>query len=129
MARKRSGSGASFGGPQNMGQNAMMRQIQKMQEDMAAAQEALGEEMIEVSVGGGAVTVVINGHSEIQSLTINPDVIDTDDEEWVTDLQDLLMAAIKQATEQAQALSEERMAGFTGGLDAMLPPGLSGMFG
>ena len=129
MARKRSGRGGFGGPPQGMNQNALMKQIQKMQEDMAAAQEALGEEKIEVSVGGGAVTVVVNGHSEVQGITIDPDIIDTEDEEWVTDLQDLLLAAMNQALEQSKALSEERMSGFTGGLESMLPPGLGGMFG
>ncbi len=127
MARKRSGQG--FGGPQGVNQNAIKKQLQKMQDDMAAAQEALAEEKIEVSVGGGAVTVVVNGHSEVQAITINPEVIDTEDEEWVTDLQDLLLAAMNQALEQSHALSEERMSGFTGGLESMLPPGLGGLLG
>lgn len=127
MARRRGGPGG-FGGPQGLNQNALMKQIQKMQDDMAAAQEALGEEKIEVSVGGGAVTVVVNGHSEVQAITIDRDVIDTEDEEWVTDLQDLLLAAVNQAMEQSKALAEERMSGFTGGLQSMLPPGLGGMF-
>lgn len=127
MARKRSGQG--FGGPQGLNQNALMKQLQKMQDDMAAAQEALAEEKIEVSVGGGAVTVVVNGHSEVQAITIDPDIIDTEDEEWVADLQDLLLAAMNQALEQSKALSEERMSGFTGGLQSMLPPGLGGLLG
>lgn len=127
MARRRGGP-SGFGGPQGLNQNALMKQIQKMQDDMAAAQEALGEEKIEVSVGGGAVTVVVNGHSEVQAITIDPDVIDTEDAEWVTDLQDLLLAAVNQAMEQSKALAEERMSGFTGGLQSMLPPGLGGMF-
>lgn len=127
MARRKAGQG--FGGPQGLNQNALMKQIQKMQDDMAAAQEALGEEKIEVSVGGGAVTVVVNGHSEVKGITIDPDIIDTEDEEWITDLQDLLLAAMNQALEQSKALSEERMSGFTGGLESMLPPGLGGMFG
>jgi len=126
MARKRSGRGGGFGGPQGMNQNAIMKQVQKMQEDMAAAQEALADEKIEVSVGGGAVTVVVNGHSEVQSIAIDPDVIDPEDEEWTTDLQDLLIAAMNQALTQSKELSEERMSGFTGGLESMLPPGLMG---
>ncbi len=129
MARKRSGRGGGFGGPQGMNQNAIMKQIQKMQEEMAAAQEALADERIEVSVGGGAVTVVVNGHSEVQAITINPDVIDLEDDEWVTDLQDLLLAAMNQALEQSKQLSEERMSGFTGGLESMLPPGMDGLLG
>jgi DNA-binding YbaB/EbfC family protein len=128
MARRKGGPGG-FGGPQGLNQGAIMKQIQKMQDDMAAAQEALGEEKIEVSVGGGAVTVVVNGHSEVQAITIDPDIIDTEDDEWLTDLQDLLLAAMNQALEQSKALSEERMSGFTGGLESMLPPGLGGLLG
>ena len=128
---KRRGSGGGFGGPPGgvPNQAALMRQIQKMQEDMVAAQEALAEEKFEVSVGGGAVTVVVNGHQQMQSITINRDVIDTEDEEWVTDLQDLLVAAVNQAMEQSKARYEEAMSGFTGGLQSMLPGGLGGLLG
>jgi DNA-binding YbaB/EbfC family protein len=128
MSRKRTG----FGGPTGGGmpnQSAMLRQIQKMQEDIQATQEALEQETVEVSVGGGAVTVVITGHQKVQSLAINRDAIDTDDEEWLTDLQDLLVAAVNQAIEKSQAYANERMQDVTGGLDSMLPGGLGGLFG
>lgn len=127
--RRRSGGGfgAPGGGAPNQG--AIMRQIQKMQEDMAAAQAALGEETVEVSVGGGAVTIVITGHQQVKSITINPEVIDTDDEEWLTDLQDVLVAAVNQAIEQSQAFAAERMQGITGGLESMLPGGLGDLLG
>ncbi len=128
MARKKSG----FGGPMSGGmpnQSAMLRQVQKMQDDMEAAQAALDAETLEVSVGGGALTIVINGHQHIQSLTINQDAIDTEDAEWVTDLQDLLLAAVNQAVEQSKALEAERMQGITGGLQSMLPGGLGGLLG
>ena len=131
MAKKRQGAGG-FGGPSGGGmpnRASLMRQFQKMQEDMEAAQQQLEEEKIEVSVGGGAVTVVVNGHQQVQSIAINPDVIDLEDEEWLTDLQDLLLAAMNQAIEQSQALASERMGGLTGGLDSMLPGGLGGLFG
>lgn len=97
----------------------MMKQIQKMQEDMVAAQEALAEETVEVSVGGGALTITISGHQRVQGITINPEAIDLDDEEWLGDLQDLLVAGINQAIEQSQALAAERMEGITGGLGGM----------
>ncbi len=131
---KRRGSGGSGGGfPPGGGgspkQAGLMRQIQQMQDDIAAAQEALADETIEVSVGGGAVTVVITGAQVVRSITVNPDVIDPDDEEWLTDLQDLLVAAVNQAVEQSQAFAAERMEGITGGLDSMLPPGMSGLLG
>jgi DNA-binding YbaB/EbfC family protein len=128
MSRKRTG----FGGPTGGGtpnQSAMLRQIQKMQEDIQATQEALEQETVEVSVGGGAVSVVITGHQKVESLVINRDAIDTDDEEWLTDLQDLLVAAVNQAIEKSQAYANERMQDVTGGLDSMLPGGLGGLFG
>jgi DNA-binding YbaB/EbfC family protein len=126
--RRPPGSGGRMpGGMPN--QAALMRQIQKMQEDMEAAQAALEEETVEVSVGGGAVTVVITGHQQVKALTIDPDVIDTDDEEWLSDLQDLLVAAMNQAIERSQEYAAERMEPFAGGLSQMLPGGLGGMFG
>lgn len=128
MSRKRTG----FGGPMGGGmpnQSAMLRQIQKVQEDIQATDQALEQETVEVSVGGGAVTIVITGHQKIQSLVINRDAIDTEDEEWLTDLQDLLVAAVNQAIEKSKAYANERMQDVTGGLDAMLPGGLSGLFG
>jgi len=124
---------AGFGGPPMGGgmpsQSSLMRQVQKMQEDMEAAQAALADETLEISVGGGAVTIAINGHQEIRAIRINPDVIDTTDAEWVTDLQDLLLAAVNQAVEQSKAHAEEKMQGITGGLDSMLPGGLGGLLG
>jgi DNA-binding YbaB/EbfC family protein len=126
--RKHSG----FGGPAGGGapnQAALLRQIQKMQEDMEAAQAALEDEKIEVSVGGGAVKVTINGHQKVEAITIDKAVIDMDDEEWLTDLQDLLVAAMNQAIEQSQTLQSERMQGATGDLGSMLPGGLGGLFG
>lgn len=123
MAKRR--RGPAGGGNPNMG--GMMQQLQKMQQDMAEAQEALEHETVEVSVGGGAITVVITGHQRIQSITINPDVIDTDDEEWVADLQDLLLAAMNQSIEQSQTMAAEKMEKITGGLGNM--PGLGGLLG
>ena len=130
MARRRSGKGGLSGIPgSGSSQAALLRQIQKMQEEMEAAQAALAEERIEVSVGGGAVTVVINGQQEVQSIAIDTDALDLEDEEWATDLQDLLLAAVNQAIEKSKALSEERLSGLTGGLQSMLPPGLGGLLG
>lgn len=108
-------------------QMQMMRQIQKMQEDMAAAQQSLETETVEVSVGGGAVTVVMTGHQRVQSITVNKDVIDLDDEEWLNDLQDLLVVAMNQAVEQSQVMAAEKMESITGGLGNI--PGLGGLLG
>jgi len=124
MAKRRRGGGGMPGGG-NM--NNMMAQIQKMQADMEEAQAALEHETVEVSVGGGAITIVITGHQRIQSIDINPDEIDTDDDEWVADLQDLLLAATNQAIEQSQTMAAEKMEKITGGLGNM--PGLGGLLG
>lgn len=96
----------------------MMKQIQKLQEDMAKAQEALAQETLEVTAGGGAVTVVINGQQRIQSITLKPEIVDPSDMEM---LQDLLVAAVNQAIEASQAHAAEKLQGLTGGLNI---PGL-----
>ena len=116
---KRRGGGAPGGG--------MMKQIQKMQQDMVEAQEALANETVEVSVGGGALTITISGHQRVQAIALNPDYIDTDDPEWAIDLQDLLVAGVNQAIEQSQTMAAERMESITGGLGGI--PGLDGLFG
>ncbi|WP_026911251.1 YbaB/EbfC family nucleoid-associated protein [Patulibacter minatonensis] len=92
----------------------MMKQVQKMQADMAAAQEALQTEELDVTAGGGMVTVKITGGLEIKSVTIDPDAIDPEDAEL---LQDTVTAAVNEAIRQAQELAEKRMGGLTGGLD------------
>ena len=124
---KRRGGGILGGGGLPGGQMGMMRQLQKMQEDMAAAQEALANETTEVSVGGGAVTVVITGHQRVQAITVNPAAIDTSDEEWLSDLQDMLVIAVNQAVEQSQTMAAQRMESITGGLGDI--PGLGGLLG
>ncbi|MEL6307041.1 MAG: YbaB/EbfC family nucleoid-associated protein [Chloroflexota bacterium] len=124
MAKRRRG-GAGGGMPGGMG--GMMQQLQQMQADMAKAQEELEDETVEVSVGGGAIKIVITGHQRFQSIEINPDVIDTDDEEWVADLQDLLLAAMNQSVEQSQTMAADKMEKITGGLGNV--PGLGGLLG
>jgi DNA-binding YbaB/EbfC family protein len=116
--------GAGMGGGMGGG---MLKQIQKMQADMVVAQEALANETVEVSVGGGAITIVITGHQRVQDIKINPDALDTSDPEWATDLQDLVTLAVNQAIEQSQAMAAERMESITGGLGGM--PGLGGLLG
>jgi len=126
MSKGKGGMGGFGGGGGGMG-GGMLKQIQKMQADMVAAQDALANETVDVSVGGGAVSIVITGHQRIQSITINKDVIDTTDAEWVADLQDLLVLAVNQAVEQSQSMAAERMESITGGLGGM--PGLGGLLG
>ena len=105
----------------------MLRQLQKMQDDMSSAQQALEHETVEVSVGGGAVTVVISGHQRVQSIALDRALIDLEDEEWLDDLQDLLVAAMNQAVEQSQLLAAQKMEAITGGLGGM--PGMGGLLG
>lgn len=124
MKKRRGGGG---GGMPAGGMGGMMAQLQKMQQDMAEAQQQLEHETVEVSVGGGALTVVITGHQRIQSITLNPDVIDFEDEEWATDLQDLLVTGINQAIEQSQTMAAEKMEKISGGLGNV--PGLGGLLG
>lgn len=99
-------------------QRDMMRQVQKLQEEMLKTQEALGEEKITVTVGGGAVTVVMTGEQELQSISIAPEVVDPDDVEM---LEDLVTAAVNEALQRSQDLAAERLGALTGGLSI---PGL-----
>lgn len=96
----------------------MLRQIQQLQEEMARAQEALGSETVQVSVGGGVVQMVMTGHQRLQSVTIAPEILNPDDAEM---LQDLIVAAVNEAIERSQQLASERMSAITGGLSL---PGL-----
>ncbi|MCS7219741.1 MAG: YbaB/EbfC family nucleoid-associated protein [Anaerolineae bacterium] len=90
-----------------------MAQLQKLQEEMLQVQEALGEETVEVSVGGGAVVVVMTGHQRLRSVKIDPAVVDPQDVEM---LQDLIVAAVNEAIEKSQSLAAERLGALTGGL-------------
>lgn len=106
-----------------MNMQKMMKQVQKMQADMAKVQESLGELTVEASSGGGVVTVVSNGHQQIQSVKINPEAVDPEDVEM---LEDLILAAVNEALRKAQELASEEMGKVTGGLNI---PGLPGMPG
>jgi DNA-binding YbaB/EbfC family protein len=92
----------------------MLRQVQKMQQDMMAAQEQLKNEEVEASAGGGMVTVKVSGDLVVKSVTIAPEAIDPDDPEM---LQDMIVAALNEAIRSAQELAATRMGGLTGGLD------------
>ncbi len=102
-----------------MNPRQMQQMAQQMQRQMQQIQEELGSTMVEGSAGGGAITITMNGHREVQAVAISPDVIDPDDVEM---LQDLLLAAISDATRKAQELAEERMGPLMGGMKGM--PGL-----
>ncbi len=101
------------------GGNNPMAQIQKMQEQMLAEQEALADETREISVGGGAVKMVMNGHQKLKSVEIDKALLDPEEAEM---LQDLLVAAVNQAVEETQAMAGARMNAITSKLN--LPPGL-----
>lgn len=94
--------------------NPMMRQVQKMQEEMLAAQAALAQETVEAGAGGGMVKAVVTGTGELQSISIAPEVVDPDDVEM---LEDLVVAAVVEAMRMSQELQSQRMGGVTGGLD------------
>ena len=96
----------------------LLSQVQKMQEEMEKVQAALAEEVLEVTVGGGAVRVEITGQQVVRAIEIDPDVLDPDDVEM---LQDMLVAAVNQAIEKSQALAAERLQAITGGISL---PGL-----
>jgi nucleoid-associated protein EbfC len=100
-----------FGG--GMGGGGMLGQIQKLQQDMAKAQEALADETIEVSAGGGAISIVVTGNQRIRSIKLQPEVVDPTDVEM---LQDLLVAAVNEAIERSQTHAAQKLQGLTGGL-------------
>ncbi|MDA3937281.1 MAG: YbaB/EbfC family nucleoid-associated protein [Actinomycetota bacterium] len=96
----------------------MMKQAQKMQADMARIQEGLKDERVEASVGGGMVKVVMSGEMTVLSVLIDPAAVDPDD---VAMLQDMVAAAVNEASRQAQELASSKMAAVTGGMNL---PGL-----
>jgi len=99
----------------------MMAQVAKMQEDLQRAQEDLANQTVEGSAGGGMVKVTANGQGEIVKITLAKEAVDPDDVEM---LEDLILAAIKEATRTAQALAQQKMSGLTGGLGGLGLPGL-----
>jgi nucleoid-associated protein EbfC len=92
----------------------MMRQVQKMQQDMAAAQEQLKHEEVEASAGGGMVKVKVSGDLVVKAITIAPEAIDPDDPEL---LQDMVLAAVNEGLRSAQELQQTKLGGVTGGMD------------
>ncbi len=100
-------------GGSGLGGGNMLSQLQKVQEEMERVQEALGQEMVEAAAGGGAVKVVVNGRQEIQSVAIDPEVVDPEDVEI---LEDMIVAAVREAMGKAGKLAAERMGMITGGL-------------
>ena len=107
--------GGFRGGPMGgMNQAAMMKQVQKMQQEMLKAQEEMQNQTYTATAGGGMVTAVVNGSHEVVSLEIKPEAVDPEDVEM---LQDLVVSAVNEALRQANDAMENSMNGVTGGLD------------
>ena len=106
----------NMGGAQNM--NAMIRQAQKMQDEITTLQEDIENREFSATSGGGAVSVVVTGKKIIKSLTINKEVVDPEDVEM---LQDLVISAINEAVNQVESTTETEMSKITGGVSL---PGL-----
>jgi nucleoid-associated protein EbfC len=107
--------------PQQPNMQQMLKQVQKMQQDMMAAQEKLKDETVEASVGGGMVTVVVGGDLTVREIRIDRDAVDPDDVEL---LQDMVLAAVNEGLRSAQELAASRLGGLTGGLGDLGLPGL-----
>ena len=105
------------GGPQNM--NAMIKQAQKMQEDMETLQAELDEREYDISAGGGVVSLKINGKREILSIDIKPEIVDPDD---IETLSDILVAAVNEAIKRVDDTNNAEMSKITGNM------GMPGLF-
>jgi DNA-binding YbaB/EbfC family protein len=108
--------------PQPPNMQALLKQAQKMQQDMMEAQEKLKDETVEASAGGGMVTVVVSGDLVVRSIRIDPDAVDPEDVEM---LSDLVLAAVNEGLRAAQEMAAAKLGGITGGLGGGL--GLPGL--
>jgi DNA-binding YbaB/EbfC family protein len=99
--------------PQQPNMQALLKQAQKMQQDMMAAQDQLKDETVEASAGGGMVTVVVTGDLTVKSIAIDPDAVDPEDVEM---LSDLVLAAVNEGLRAAQEMAAAKLGGITGGL-------------
>lgn len=93
--------------------NKMMKQVQKMQADMAKLQEDLAAREVEASSGGGVVTARVNGKQEVLGIKIDPEAVDPDDVEM---LEDLITAAVNEALRKSQEMVSAEMSKITGGM-------------
>jgi nucleoid-associated protein EbfC len=107
--------------PQQPNMNQMLKQVQKMQADMMAAQEKLKDEQVQGTAGGGAVKVTMSGDLEVKQVYIDPGAIDPDDPEL---LSDLVTAAVNEAIRAAQELASSKLGAVTGGLGGLGLPGM-----
>ncbi len=112
---------ARFGGYPGMGggnMNQLLKQAQKMQADMLKTQESIEAKEIEVTSGGGAISLVMTGKKRIKSIKIKPDVVDKDDVEM---LEDLIMTAVNEGIAKVEAMAEGEMSKYN------IPGGLGGL--
>ncbi len=107
-----------MGGMGGMNMNQLMKQAQKMQQDMMKAQDDLDTMTFEASSGGGMVTVTATAKKEITSIKINPEAVDPDDVEM---LEDLVLSAVREALSKAEKAAADQMSKITGGMNI---PGL-----
>ena len=105
--------GGFRGMPGGMNQAAMMKQAQKMQQEMLRMQEEMENKTYSATSGGGMVTAEVNGKHEVVSLTVKPEAVDPDDVEM---LQDMIMAAVNEAMRTADTEAANNMSRLTGGL-------------
>ena len=117
MAKGGYRGGMPMGG---MNQMQMMKQAQKMQQDLLKMQQEMEEKQSEATAGGGVITAVVSGKRELVRVTIDPEAVDPDDVEM---LQDMVVAAVNEAMRKAEADSAQNMSRLTGGLN------LGGLFG
>ena len=106
--------GGFRGMPGGMNQSAMLKQAQKMQQEMLRLQQEQESKTFSAQSGGGMVSATVNGKHELMSLTINPEAVDPDDVEM---LQDMVVAAVNEAMRKAEAEASQSMAKLTGGLN------------
>ena len=106
--------GGFRGMPGGMNQAAMIKQAQKMQQDMLRMQEEMENKTYSATTGGGMVTASVNGKHQVMSLEINPEAVDPDDVEM---LQDMIIAAVNEAMRAADAEAANNMSRLTGGLN------------
>ena len=105
--------GGGYGG---MNQAAMMKQAQKMQQDLLRMQQELETQTYTASAGGGVVTATVTGKREVTEIVIDPDAVDPDDVEM---LQDMIVAAVNEALRKAEEASSQSMSKLTGGLGGL----------
>jgi len=99
------------GGAQNM--QSMIKQAQKMQEQITSVQEEIENESFTATTGGGVIEITMNGRKQVHSLTIKPEVVDKDD---IETLQDLIISAVNECVKQIEETSETKMGAVTGGV-------------